>query len=201
MKVINLAHWITLGSFIFWLIVYWQAGRKVISDIQSTTQNKEMELEKTFMKLMAIFTLIITGTAILIVLHQDKKMMLGKSDVSLWLTVLGSILTVVGVIGMFYTRNQLGKYWVAETALQQEQEVVDKDLYGIVRHPIYTFAITAYLGFGLVFRTWWNMLLVGVIILFYILKAGFEEKVLAESLIGYKEYQKRVRYRLLPWVW
>lgn len=67
-----------------------------------------------------------------------------------------------------------------------------------MRHPIYSFAILAYLGAGLVFSTQWNFLLAAAIIMVYIVKTYDEDKYLIENL---PEYAKSVHYRLVLGMW
>lgn len=116
-------------------------------------------------------------------------------------TLTGAVLTVLGISGMFYCRHYLGRFWTAETQVSQDHQIVDTGPYSVVRHPIYTFAILMYLGFGMVFLSTWNTLLVSIIIAAYILKTKDEDIFLAKKLAGYREYELRVRYRLVPGLW
>ena len=119
-----------------------------------------------------------------------------------WVVVAGGwLLSVIGIVGMFYCRHYLGRFWTAETTLMDGHQVVDTGPYGVVRHPIYSFAIVMYVGVGIVFPVWWNLLLVLGIVGAYALKAQEEDGFLEEKLEGYRGYKERVRYRIIPWVW
>ncbi len=85
--------------------------------------------------------------------------------------------------------------------VQENQKVIDTGLYGIVRHPMYMTTLLLFLSMPLV---------LGSVISFIIMLAYFpiiakrirnEEKVLAEGLPGYEEYMKKVKYRVLPFIW
>ena len=85
--------------------------------------------------------------------------------------------------------------------VQENQKVVDTGLYGIVRHPMYMTTLIIFLMMPLI---------LGSVISFVIMLAYFpiitkriknEEQVLEEGLDGYREYKKKVRYRLIPFVW
>lgn len=85
--------------------------------------------------------------------------------------------------------------------VQQGQQVVDTGLYGIVRHPMYSATIILFLSMPLVLGS----LLSFVIFLAYraiiVKRLRNEEKVLEAGLAGYSDYEKRVRYRLIPFIW
>jgi len=127
------------------------------------------------------------------------------SSVIMFIVAFAGIFTwatsVIGIVGMFYCRHYLGRFWTAETTLMSGHQVVNRGPYGVVRHPIYSFAIAMYVGVGIVFPVWWNLLLVSAIAGAYALKAREEDRFLEEKLEGYREYKERVRYRIIPWVW
>jgi len=85
--------------------------------------------------------------------------------------------------------------------VQEGQKVVDSGLYGIVRHPMYASTILLFLSMPLVLGSFLSFL----VFLFYpaviVKRIKNEEKVLEQNLEGYSEYKKRVKYRLLPFVW
>ena len=85
--------------------------------------------------------------------------------------------------------------------VQPGQKVVDTGLYGIVRHPMYLATILLFLSMPLVLGSLPSF----VIMLAYIPRIAKrirnEEKVLLEGLGGYEEYCKRVKYRIIPFVW
>lgn len=85
--------------------------------------------------------------------------------------------------------------------VQENQQVVDTGLYGIVRHPMYSVTLLLFLSMPLVLGSPISlviMLLYPAIIVRRILN---EEQVLARGLAGYEEYMTRVRWRLIPLVW
>lgn len=81
------------------------------------------------------------------------------------------------------------------------QKVVDTGLYGIVRHPMYSATIFLFLSMPLVLGSlisFFVFLLYPIIIIFRIIN---EEKFLEKELDGYTEYKKKVKYRLIPFIW
>lgn len=85
--------------------------------------------------------------------------------------------------------------------VQQGQKVIDTGLYGIVRHPMYSATLLLFGAMPLILGS----LPAFVIFLTYpvMISARLlnEEKLLKAELSGYEEYTKKVRYRLIPFIW
>ena len=84
--------------------------------------------------------------------------------------------------------------------VEKNQKVIDTGLYSIVRHPMYTASIILFLSMPLVLG---SLISLGVFIFYPILiitRIINEEKVLENELQGYKEYKKKVKYRLIPFI-
>ena len=85
--------------------------------------------------------------------------------------------------------------------VQENQKVIDTGLYGIVRHPMYMATVFLFLAMPLVLGS----LIAFVIILCYIpliiKRIRNEEQVLTKELNGYEAYKKKVKYRLIPFIW
>lgn len=85
--------------------------------------------------------------------------------------------------------------------VQREQKVVDTGLYGIVRHPMYAATILLFLMMPLILGSLFSFLIFLTYPVIIVKRINNEEKVLEEGLPGYSDYKKRVRYRILPYVW
>lgn len=85
--------------------------------------------------------------------------------------------------------------------VQTGQKVIDRGLYGIVRHPMYMATIMLFLSMPLILGSPISF----IIMLGYIPVIGKrmrnEEEVLENALEGYKEYKTRVRYKVIPFIW
>lgn len=85
--------------------------------------------------------------------------------------------------------------------VEKNQKIVDKGLYGIVRHPMYTATIFLFLSMPLILGSlyaFFIFLFYPILIVFRII---YEEKILEKELEGYIEYKKKVKYRLIPYIW
>lgn len=85
--------------------------------------------------------------------------------------------------------------------VQENQKVVETGLYGIVRHPMYAVTVWLFLSIPVVLGSWWSLLCFVPYIAVIAVRIVNEEKVLAKGLDGYAEYKKRVKYRILPFIW
>ena len=92
--------------------------------------------------------------------------------------------------------------WLSRTVeVSVGQTVVSTGLYSIVRHPMYTTTVLLFLTMPLILGSWWAFAIFMLYIPMIVARIIDEERLLAVELDGYAEYCKRVRWRLLPFVW
>ena len=92
--------------------------------------------------------------------------------------------------------------WLSRTVeVQQNQKVIDTGLYGIVRHPMYMSTLLLFLSMPLVLGSVLSFIIMLAYIPIIAKRIRNEEKVLEDGLAGYAEYMKRVRYKVIPFVW
>ena len=124
----------------------------------------------------------------------------GWSSVPLWLTVIASVLFLIGYI-MYAEVMRENAYLSRTVEVQENQTVISTGLYGVVRHPMYLSTLLMFLPLALILGSFWGLLpflLYPVVIVIRILN---EEKVLTAGLCGYAAYKTEVKYRLLPFIW
>ncbi|MGF2953540.1 methyltransferase family protein, partial [Mycobacterium sp. THU-M116] len=113
---------------------------------------------------------------------------------------VGDVVVAVGlsVMGLVVVQNS---YAAATVRVEAGQTVVSTGLYGLVRHPMYTGNVIMMVGIPLALGSLWGLVFVvpGLIVLAS--RIGDEEKLLQNELEGYREYTRKVRYRLVPRVW
>ena len=85
--------------------------------------------------------------------------------------------------------------------VQRDQKVVDSGLYGIVRHPMYFATLFLFLSMPLVLNSLPSFIVMLSYIPIIVKRIRNEEEVLEKELSGYKEYKRKVRYRLIPFIY
>ena len=85
--------------------------------------------------------------------------------------------------------------------VQENQKVIDTGLYGIVRHPMYLATTVLFLAMPLVLASPISFIIMLGYIPVIAKRIKNEEKVLEEGLDGYAEYKKKVKYKMIPFVW
>lgn len=114
--------------------------------------------------------------------------------------IIASILFIIAYI-LYAEVLRENTYLSRTIEVQENQKVIDTGLYGIVRHPMYAATILLFLTIPLVLGS----VISFIIFLIYPIIIGKriknEEKVLEKDLKGYTEYKKKVKYKVIPFVW
>lgn len=122
------------------------------------------------------------------------------SQVPVWVVATASVFFLIGYI-LYAEVLRENAYLSRTIEVQDDQQLIDTGLYGIVRHPMYTATLLMFLSMPLILGSWWALALFAIYPLLIIKRIRNEEQVLASGLEGYADYQQRVRWRLIPWVW
>ena len=119
----------------------------------------------------------------------------------IWLNILGFILIVPGYTfaGWALAENRFFSTMVRIQA-DRGHMVCDSGPYRIVRHPGYAGNILALPGMVLAFGSVWTIIPAIVALIIAVIRTALEDKTLQEELPGYRDYVRRVRYRLIPGV-
>ena len=97
--------------------------------------------------------------------------------------------------------SKVNTYAAANVRVEEGQRVIDTGVYGLVRHPMYFGALFLIIGTPLALGSWGTLLLTSVFLPLLYFRIASEEKVLLRDLAGYAEYQRKVKCRLIPFVW
>ncbi len=85
--------------------------------------------------------------------------------------------------------------------VQENQKVVDTGLYGIVRHPMYVVTLLLFMSMPLVLGSVFSFIIFLAYPFIIAKRIRHEEEFLEKELDGYAEYKKKVKYRLIPFIW
>ena len=85
--------------------------------------------------------------------------------------------------------------------VQENQVLIDTGLYGVVRHPMYMSTLILFLAMPLVLGSIISFVIMLAYIPIIAKRIRNEEEVLEKSLNGYTDYKKRIKYKLIPFIW
>ncbi len=107
---------------------------------------------------------------------------------------VGEVIQAVALFLMVVAAASLGPSFGIAPA---DRGLRTQGLYRWIRHPLYASELLFYLGYALANWSWWNVMGVLVALGLTVLRIRWEERIIA----GYDAYARRVRWRLLPYVW
>jgi protein-S-isoprenylcysteine O-methyltransferase Ste14 len=195
------AGWVFLAIFFGFAlaIVLWLAREDpelLAERMSSPVQRGQPLWDKVFVAAVMVFFV-----AWLIVMPLDA-VRFGWSEVPDWLQILGALGLVLSLYIMFLTFRE-NAYLALVVKLQEErgQRVVSTGPYRYVRHPMYASMFLFFPAAALLLGSWWGLLPCAVLLSLLVWRIPLEERVLENGLAGYDEYERNVRYRLIPHVW
>lgn len=161
--------------------------------LESRLDNKEKMGTQKFVVLG--FALVFLGTFILSAL--DFRF--GWSSVPKTVVIVASVLFLIGY-ALYAEVSRENAYLSRTVEVQEGQKVIDTGLYALVRHPMYFATLFMFLPLPLILGSFWGLIPVAFYLPLILFRLVDEERFLLSSLSGYAEYQKKVRYRLIPFI-
>ena len=124
----------------------------------------------------------------------------GWTHVPLWLRVMAAFVQLLGYAA--YAEVMRENAWLSRTVhVQEGQQVVSTGLYGVVRHPMYTATVFLFLSIPLVLGSWAGFAAFVPFVPVLMMRTVKEEQLLVKELNGYAAYQRKVKWRLIPYIW
>jgi protein-S-isoprenylcysteine O-methyltransferase Ste14 len=119
-----------------------------------------------------------------------------------WVFALGAVLGWLGVLLRWWSFLSLGRYFTVVVRTSEDQPVVDRGPYRVLRHPSYTGLLLAFTGAGLMAGNWVSLVgAVGLLLIALLYRLRIEERALDAALGDrYREFAAH-RARLIPYVW
>jgi len=128
----------------------------------------------------------------------DKRF--GWSDIPVEVIIITDIVILLGYLIIFIVFRE-NSYASRIIEIDKEQKVISTGLYSIIRHPMYLGVLIMYLPTPLALGSYWGLIPMGLLPVALVFRILNEEKVLSENLEGYKDYCRKTKYRLIPYIW
>jgi protein-S-isoprenylcysteine O-methyltransferase Ste14 len=202
------------GDFGWWqawvyalLIVAAGVGGRILGErrhpgLTAERQNVEkIQNAKAWDKVLAPLMALSISFPLVIVAGLDHRF--GWSPVfPLWLIVLGIFLIALGyaISAWAFIEN---RFFSSVVRIQKDRghAVCDSGPYRIVRHPGYAGNILPLLGIVLALSSLWTIIPAVVALVIAVIRTALEDQTLQEELPGYRDYARRVHYRLIPGIY
>ena len=168
------------------------AERQNIEKIQSS---------KAWDKVLAPLMALSVSFPLVIVAGLDHRY--GWSPVfPLWLNVLGLILISLGYAFAAWALVE-NRFFFSTVRIQTDggHVVCDSGPYRIVRHPGYAGNFPPLLGIVLALGSMWTLIPAALALIIAVIRTVLEDQTLQEELTGYRDYARRVHYRLIPGIY
>jgi protein-S-isoprenylcysteine O-methyltransferase Ste14 len=124
----------------------------------------------------------------------------GWSSVPPAVVLAADILILLGYL-LFILTIRENRYASRAVAVEDSQVVISTGVYALVRHPMYV-AITLMFGLSpLALGSYWALVPAVLVPVVLVLRINDEERLLRGSLAGYEKYCRKVKYRLVPFIW
>jgi len=115
---------------------------------------------------------------------------------------IGIILTIIGQL-IFLSARKENKYFSSVVRIQTDRGhiVCDTGIYKIVRHPGYLGMTISLVALPLLTGSVWSFIPIVIAEILLFIRTYFEDEALKKELLGYSDYARRTRQRLIPKIW
>lgn len=170
--------------------------------LMAERQNIEnIQTAKAWDKVLAPLMALSIGYPMVVVAGLDHRYG-WSSEFPPWLIALGFILILLGYAFATWALAE-NRFFSSVVRIQADRGhvVCDSGPYRYVRHPGYAGNIAALFGIVLALGSVWALIPATVASIIAVIRTVLEDQTLQEELPGYCEYARRVRYRLIPWIY
>jgi protein-S-isoprenylcysteine O-methyltransferase Ste14 len=156
---------------------------------------------KSWDKVLAPLMAVSVGYPMVFVAGLDHRYS-WSSEFPLWLIVIGFILISLGYAFAAWALAE-NRFFSSVVRIQTDRGhvVCDSGPYRLVRHPGYAGNILALFGIVLALGSSWTLIPAAVASIVAVTRTVLEDQTLQEELPGYRDYARRIRYRLIPWIY
>ena len=179
-----------IPMFIAGIVMYVKAPNLLRSRLNAKETQREQKDVINYSGLMFLFAFIIAG------LNYRFKWVFFPNGV----VILGCILFLISYL-LFAEVLRENAYLSRTIEVQENQKVVDTGLYAIVRHPMYFATLFLFLSMPLILNSPISFLIMLGYIPIIVRRIKNEEEVLEKELAGYSDYKKKVKYKMIPFIY
>jgi len=124
----------------------------------------------------------------------------GWIKLPMWVSWIAAGVFLIGYI-LYAEVLRENTYLSRTVEVQEDQKVIDTGLYGVVRHPMYMCTLLLFLSMPIVLGSVISFVIMLAYIPIIAKRIRNEEKVLEDGLDGYTDYKRRVKFKVIPYIW
>jgi len=179
------------------IYLYWKDPALLAERSKAPGSDNQKQWDKYLITVIYIWAIVW-----FIVMPLDAKRFGWSPMFPVWLKVLGGV-ALLPALYLIYQATVENTFLSTLVRIQTErkQHVISTGVYGFVRHPLYFGCLLMCLGAPVLLGSLYGFIIGCIGLILVMGRIIGEEKMLANELEGYEEYQEKVKYRLIPLVW
>ncbi len=173
--------------------------RRVNPEILAARVNRRQGTKLWDRVLLSVFFPIVLSIPVVAALDDGR---FHWSRISWWWCLLGYVLLLAGTAGVTWAES-VNRFFEPTVRIQSERghEVVEAGPYALIRHPGYASAWLVLVGLALALGSLWALIPALLACALLVVRTVLEDRMLRDELPGYRDYARRVCFRLVPGVW
>ena len=135
------------------------------------------------------------------IMPLDARRFHWSPEFPLWIRIAGGLLLTLGLAMVFEAlRENTFAAPVVKMQKERGQRVISTGVYGVVRHPMYAGAVLLFISTPLLLGSVYGLVLGFLLIITIAARSVGEEAMLKRELEGYSDYTKKVKWRIIPFL-
>jgi len=135
------------------------------------------------------------------IMPLDARRFHWSPEFPLWIRIAGALLLVLAMLMLFEAlRENTFAAPVVKMQKERGQKVISSGMYGVIRHPMYAGAVLLFISTPLLLGSVYGLLIGLLLIITIAVRSVGEEAMLKQELDGYSDYMKKVKWRIIPFV-
>jgi protein-S-isoprenylcysteine O-methyltransferase Ste14 len=186
------AYMISMSALVFW-------GYRTNPELMRERAEPGENVKTWDRIILGIYTVLLIVMLVLAGLDSGRY---NWSSPPLFVYVLGWLGLLFSLILIWWTFAS-NPYLSEQVRIQDDRghEVVSDGPYRYVRHPMYVGIIVTVLCVPLVLGSFLALIPAVLIVVLFVIRTALEDRTLQEELEGYRAYARRVKSRLVPYIW